>query len=281
MFSSFPDGIFGVMTINGRPELELLERRASQRRFDTPLLFIHGAYAGAWCWEEYFLDYFADQGFDAYAVSLRGHGKSEGGQWLHTSGVMDYVDDVRRTIARIGRAPVLIGHSMGGMVVQKYLERASAPAAVLMASVPPTGLAMPTLRLMLGDPWLFVQISLAHSWNPQVVDFKSARRAIFSHDIPDSELARFADKFQPESQRAIWDMTMADLPRRWRMKLPPLLVLGGEHDALFPPEMVRQTATAYGVEAEIFEKMAHALMLERGWEQIADRTIAWLSEQIS
>jgi pimeloyl-ACP methyl ester carboxylesterase len=279
MFSAFYENPFALGTASA-PELEVIERQAAAPVLQTPVLFVHGAYAGAWCWDEYFLDYFAERGISARAVSLRGHGRSKGKRWLHSAGVADYVEDVRRTVEGFERPPVLIGHSMGGMVVQKYLERYSAPAAVLMASVPPSGLALPTLQLMLGDPWLFVQISLAHSLSPQAVDFKMARRAIFSNDVPDTELERFIDKFQNESQRAIWDMTMGELPRRWRMQLPPLLVLGGEHDALFSPAAVRQTATAYGVPAHIFPNMAHAMMLERGWQGVADSIIGWLVQQV-
>lgn len=277
MFSAFYNNPFAL---DSAPALEVIERRAQHPRLQTPVLFIHGAYAGAWCWDEHFLDYFAERGISVRAVSLRGHGRSEGRHWLHSAGIADYVEDVRRTIEGFERPPVLIGHSMGGMVVQKYLERYAAPAAVLMGSVPPSGLALPTLQLMLGDPWLFMQISLAHSISPQAVDFKAARRAIFSDDIPDAELEPFIDKFQNESQRAIWDMTMGELPQRWRMRLPPLLVLGGEHDALFSPAAVRQTAAAYGVPACIFPDMAHAMMLERGWQGVADHVIEWLVRQL-
>lgn len=276
MFSLSPLSFLPVPPVGALPELELIERRAARRRIDTPLLFIHGAYTSAWCWQEHFLDYFAAAGFDAYAVSLRGHGGSEGRESLHHFGLMDYVEDIRRSCERIARPPVLIGHSMGGMVVQKYLERHSAPAAVLMASVPPTGLALSTLRLMSSDPALFMQISLAHHWSADLVDFRVARRALFSDELAEPELERYIGRFQNESQRAIWDMTVANLPRTWRIEPPPLLVLGGGADALFSEAMVRQTAEAYGAEAEIFPGLAHAMMLEPGWEQVAARLRSWL-----
>jgi len=279
MFKAFNDSWFGGVTQQRRsPALEVIERRAAKRRFSTPVLFVHGAFAGAWCWEEYFLPYFASRGVDAYAVSLRGHGKSEGREYLHSSSLADYVHDVARTVETFDRPPMLVGHSMGGMVVQKYLERHTAPAAVLMASVPPTGLAMPTLRLMMGDPWLFTQINLVNSWNPHLLDFNTAKRAVFSDDMDDEELLRHGRRFRSESQRALWDMTMGDLPRVWRIKVPPLLVLGAENDSLFSTAMVRETARAYGVEAEIFPKMAHAMMLERNWQAVADRIITWMGE---
>jgi pimeloyl-ACP methyl ester carboxylesterase len=57
-------------------QLEVLTniKQVTQR---SPILFVHGAWHGAWCWEN-FLPYFADRGYGAYAVSLRGHGASQG-----------------------------------------------------------------------------------------------------------------------------------------------------------------------------------------------------------
>ena len=52
-----------------------------------------------------------------------------------------------------------------------------------------------------------------------------------------------------------------------------------EHDVLVPPSQAEQIARAYGTEAEIFPEMGHAMMLETGWQKVADRIIAWLREQ--
>lgn len=56
--------------------LEVIDKGASSESHPTPLLFVHGAAHGAWCRDEYFLDFFADRGYRALAVSLRGHGAS-------------------------------------------------------------------------------------------------------------------------------------------------------------------------------------------------------------
>jgi pimeloyl-ACP methyl ester carboxylesterase len=270
--------------MNGRPapRLEIVEWRPSAQALETPVLFVHGAYAGAWCWEEYFLPYFAERGVHGYALSLRGHGRSEGRQWLATTTLGDYVEDVERVVRGMPRPPVLVGHSMGGMIVQKYLERhADVPGVVLMASVPPQGLGLPTLRLMLCDPWLFWRVSLMQHPNPVYADFKTARRAGFSDTVPDAELRRFQSRCGPESSRAMWDMTVSDLVRPRRIRKPPMLVLGGGRDALFTPGMVQATASAYGAQAEIFPDMAHVMMLEpgcSGWPTAS--SIGWRGSKV-
>jgi pimeloyl-ACP methyl ester carboxylesterase len=56
--------------------LELLDKASATESHPVPLLFVHGAWHAAWCWDERFLDFFADRGYRALAMSLRGHGKS-------------------------------------------------------------------------------------------------------------------------------------------------------------------------------------------------------------
>ncbi|MEZ5585420.1 MAG: alpha/beta fold hydrolase [Candidatus Competibacteraceae bacterium] len=114
--------------------LEIISRRPAGSPKAVPLLFVHGAFVGAAVWDAHFLAYFAEHGYSAHAVSLRGHGGSAGHESLSWHSLADYVDDLRRTVAVLDAPPVLIGHSMGGMVVQKYLEMHAVPGLVLMVS---------------------------------------------------------------------------------------------------------------------------------------------------
>ena len=56
--------------------LEVIDKGSCSEAHQVPLLFVHGAWHAAWCWDEHFFDYFADKGYRALAVSLRGHGGS-------------------------------------------------------------------------------------------------------------------------------------------------------------------------------------------------------------
>ena len=58
--------------------------------------------------------------------------------------------------------------------------------------------------------------------------------------------------------------------------MPPLLVLGAERDVMVTPQQVGLCAQAYGARAEIFPGMGHAMMLDVGWQKVADRIIGWL-----
>ena len=87
-------------------------------------VLLHGAWCWNWYYKPFFVPYFAAQGFDVVAFSLRGHGGSEGRERLNAFSIDDYVEDLRGVVATVER-PVVVGHSMGGFVLQTYLTQAS------------------------------------------------------------------------------------------------------------------------------------------------------------
>lgn len=263
--------------------LELLSAfsSASSSAGRPPLLFVHGAYAGAWCWAEHYLGFFAAAGWAAHALSLTGHGASHGRERLDHLAIADYVADVKKVAAHLSAPPVLIGHSMGGFVVQKFLETQTAPAAALLCSVPPQGLAAPAVSMLWHKPRLLVDLNRLLSGGR--VALESLREALFHQPLAPADLLRYLRLAQAESHRAIWDMMLFDLPRPARVleHLPhgreDLLVVGAEHDLIIPPAMVELTAHAYGVSATIHPGLGHGLMLEADWQTPASHLAGWLA----
>ena len=139
--------------------LEVIDQGATTESHPVPLLFVHGACSTAWVWDEHFLDFFADQGYRAVALSLRGHGASSLSKPLKSCSIADYVDDVHAVVDKLGSPPVLIGHSMGCWVVLNYLEMHGAPAAVLMAPGTPQGLRRLAFRVMCRHPWIALRVN--------------------------------------------------------------------------------------------------------------------------
>jgi pimeloyl-ACP methyl ester carboxylesterase len=240
------------------------------------LLFVHGAFAEAAVWDVHFLPYFAAQGYHAHALSLRGHGTSAGRERLRWHSLADYVADVEHAVRRLGQSPVLIGHSMGGMVIQKYLERYDAAGVVLMASAPPHGLLASLTGMWLSRPWVLYQLALIQHGGPRWASPALLRQALFSDNTPEASIRGYLPLFNGESQRVSWDMLgLNPLRLRTRPTLP-LLVLGAEQDVFFSPGLVHDTARAYGARAVTFPDMGHAMMLERDWRAVAEHILAWL-----
>jgi pimeloyl-ACP methyl ester carboxylesterase len=259
-------------------KLEVLTQEPEPDAGSTPVLFVHAMFHGAWCWEEHFLPYFAQHGYVAHAVSLRGHGGSEGRERLRWNSVADYVDDMSQVVNQLPTTPVLVGHSMGGLFIQKYLQSHKAPAAVLLASVSPKGLLPATLRCFHLHPLAFMKANLTLSTYPVVGTPERYRELFFSSDIPGERLATYFARVQEESYRAYVEMILMGLRPPGPIIDTPLLVLGAANDAAISPGEIEATARWHNTQAELFPHMAHATMLESGWQAVADRILGWLAE---
>jgi pimeloyl-ACP methyl ester carboxylesterase len=257
--------------------LEVIDKGYVSESHPVPLLFVHGAWHAAWCWDEYFLSFFADKGYRALAVSLRGHGSSPTPKPLRICSVADYVEDVTSVADSLSKRPVVIGHSMGGFIVQKYLESHDAPAGVLMASTPPRGYLGSGLRWMKRHPWDFTKIAITGNSLAYVNTPRLAREKFFCAHTPDSDVLKYATRLQEESARAGVD-GLLNLPRPKRVTTT-MLVLGARHDGSVTAKEVHATARAYHTKAEIFPTMGHDMMLESGWAAVAERIHTWLGTQ--
>ncbi len=248
---------------------------------DRPsLLFIHGSYCGAWVWAEHFMPFFARRGWSSHAVSLRGHGESEGG--FNYASLDDYITDIHSAMDHVGKEVILIGHSMGGLLVQHCLDRDERiRAAILMSSVPPSGLMSSALHLSVFSPDVCLQFGLLQALGPSVLKGEVIRRAFFSDATPPETLAHLLPRIQRESHRICVELLNPARPRLplglWR---PDILVLGGDRDVLVPPSALIETATYFNAELSILKGAPHGLMLDDCWWQpTAERTLAWLENR--
>ena len=183
------------------PSLEVLVCRPALPTTGAPVLFLHGAFAGAWCWQENWLPRLAATGRFAAAVSLRGHGGSEGRDSLRWAGLTAFQNDLTDAIAAMPSPPVVVAHSLGGLVAQQVLGLALAGLVglrglVLVGSLPPEGLMLIAPGLGL-KTWLAILSGTADvlrascfadrnlrtgdgTWNATV----TAAHAAFGGDVP-------------------------------------------------------------------------------------------------
>jgi pimeloyl-ACP methyl ester carboxylesterase len=268
-------------------KLETLVRTPARPRPGSPrLLLVHGICVGAWVWEEHFMPYLADAGFEVHALSLRGHGGSEGRERLNDWRLKDYTDDLRRTAAALSDRPlVVIGHSLGGAVLQDWLRMGGnaggnaggkVAGAALLASVPPWGLAWSAWQMLLSSPDLFHQLTRLDGRGAATLDPAVMRRNLFSGDLPDATYARFIRRVQGESRHVGVELQgwRPFAPAPWQA--PPMFVLGGQADRFIDANAVRGTAAYYGVLPTLVPRLAHALMLESRWEDAAQPLRGWL-----
>lgn len=257
--------------------LEHIIQEPTTRRYNTPILFVHGAYHAAWCWQEHFMPYFLEQGYTVHALSFRNHGQSDAGGSIRWRRGAEYVADVHQIVEKIGTPPILIGHSMGGYVVQKYLERHPAHAAVLVASLPPSGVLRTALSLLWNHPLEFLKANLTISLWPIIGTPELAQASFFPPTMSREAVAAYHAKMQDESFLTFLDMMFLNLPRPSRVKKVPMFVVGGEIDQLFRPYQVEATGRAYNAPVKLFPGVAHDMMLDPQWKAVAESIAAWLA----
>ncbi|MDW8419976.1 MAG: alpha/beta fold hydrolase [Chitinophagales bacterium] len=258
--------------------LEVNYHPAPQRSSATPLLFVHGMAHAAWCWEWEFVPYFNRLGYDCYTMSLRGHGKSEGREHKRWYRIRDYLTDVEAVVASITPKPVLIGHSMGGFIIQKYvLKHQNLPAAITLASVPAGGMWRGSLKIAAHFPWAFLKGNLTMSTAPFSANTRIIRKIAFSPDADEALLENVKNHMEPESYMAYLDMLFLDLHRPQKISIP-LLFLYAARDFVVDYPGWKATADGFGAEQQVVPDVAHDMFLDTRWHMTAERIAHWLKK---
>lgn len=258
------------------PRLEVRSRLPATPSAKPPLLFVHGGYCDAWCWDPYFLPWFAKRGHAAHALSLRGHGDSAGRDLMWLAGLDDYAADVERVAAQLPAPPVLVGHSMGAAIVERLMATRPVRAAALMAPIPPAGLLPVAARLAAERPDTLMHLAMLDPMRLSAQVLRALEPFYFSDRVDRALLREATQHIQGESPRALLDLS---LRLHWRLperSAPPVFVLGAHGDRICRVEDVEATARHHGVAATIVDGLAHMLMLEPAWRSVADPLGDWL-----
>ena len=235
------------------------------------IILVHGAWHSAVCWSDNFLPYFAEQGYHVLAPSLRNHGKSEAVGSLRWQRIRDYVADIQQVVNNTEGKIYLIGHSMGGHIVQKYLELypdAPIEKAILLSAVPPHGAWRSTLKAIAKHPIPLLLVNLTWSFKPLLNSTERIKELFFTDKTPQKQLDNAFANIQDESYLAYLDMLFLDLPKPSKIK-KPILVIGGGADFIFNKKDILATAKAYNTEGVIFENETHNLFMQDRWKDVA------------
>ncbi|MEO8739364.1 MAG: alpha/beta fold hydrolase [Casimicrobiaceae bacterium] len=256
--------------------LEIRSRLPARRNGKPPLLFVHGGYCDAWCWDPFFLPWFAARGYAAHALSLRGHGESGGRESLFVAGLDDYVADVEHVASTLSSPPVLIGHSMGAAVIERLMTTRPVRAAALVAPIPPGGLAPVASRLMIWQPEYLINMGRMDAPHLAGDMLAALQPMYFSNTVAPKILAEAMEHLTIESPRALLDLTLR-LHDGNPVAPTQILVLGAHDDRIATPRDVKATATRHGIAATILPGLAHMMMLEHEWETAAQPIADWLA----
>ncbi|MCD4750735.1 MAG: alpha/beta hydrolase [Thermoanaerobaculales bacterium] len=247
------------------------------------IFMIHGMYCGSWVWEKY-VPFFEERGWRCITTTLRHHDMAPNGKpapELATTSLLDYAADLEAEIRSLEDRPVIMGHSMGGLLAQILSARGLGRAAVLLTPAAPAGalaLAPSVIRCFSNvlTTWAFWK----KSFRPT---FESAEWA-FLEGFPVEERRGIWERQVYESGRAIFEIGLWAMDRRHAARVDPasvtdpLLVVAAGQDRATPAAVVRKVAKRYGSYATYheFEEQAHWVLAQKGWEEVAGFVENWL-----
>ncbi len=228
------------------------------------MVLVHGAWHGPWCWT-HVAGALDARGHSVEALCLPKHDRpgTRGRIW---STVRSYVDALAE-VASTKQSPTLVGHSMGGYVVQRYLESNDAAHAVLVASVPSKGILGANLRAFRHRPTAALAAALLVDYSYFVRTEELVRDQFFTSDTSADVVATCYEQLQNESAIAINTMVVRR-PRPKRVRTP-VTVVAAKHDGIFTSDEQRELANAYGADPVVVDG-GHDVMLDMHWPALVD-----------
>ena len=252
---------------------------------DSPIIMIHGAFCASWAFDGY-AQLFAAHGAKVYTPTLRHHEFPPGQRVpreLGTTSTLDYADDIEALVRSLKTPPVLIGHSMGGLLAQMVAQRVKVQALVLIAPSAPWG-TMPT------SPWEIMSAQglyfAGQFWNKPLQPEAWVAETHALDLIPPREREALFARFVPESGLATfeimhWGMDIRRATYVDARKVDcPVLCVAGRLDRVNPARTVASIARRYRERGDYFEveKASHWVIGEPGWEATAQHIRAWIGK---
>lgn len=258
------------------------------------VVLIHGLYLTRQSWDAW-KAYFEAKGYKVYAPGYPGlEGDPKTIRARHPDPVLakltleEVIAHYRTVISKLDEKPILVGHSMGGLISQILLSEGLATGAIVLDSAPPKGVVSPATAMFrhgirfVRNGWGFVS-PFADDDEPILLSPEQFASE-FANGFPEADLPRVYEELSiPASRRqgkgALTDAAKIDFGRA----RGPLLLVSGSEDRIIPPSVVRLNQEAYEKSAGVtglkeFSGRGHFIGGQPGWEEVADFALKWIEE---
>ncbi|MCD4681934.1 MAG: alpha/beta hydrolase [Bacteroidales bacterium] len=251
------------------------------------ILMIHGMCAGPWCWDNY-QKYFESEGYKCIKSTLRFHEMDPNNKpdpQLGTISLLDYIDDLVEEINQLEELPIIMGHSMGGLLTQKLAEKRLAKAAILLTPATPAGIF--NFKFSQVKTFWSIQNTSGFWKKPIRFTFHEFKYGVLNLLPPDKQKEIYEklvfDSGKALAEIAYWFFDSKNATKVDESKVTcPVLVIGGGRDRITPSSLTRKVAMKYKAVSTYkeFENNAHWIIGEDGWEEIAGFTNHWLKREM-
>lgn len=250
------------------------------------IIFIHGLFQNPASWKQWEI-FFGSKGYSCESPAYPFH-EGEAGylrknidQRLGNITLGDVVDSLAGYIDTFSEKPILIGHSMGGLVVQKLIAKNLGSSGICIDTAPPKGIIslqwsflranFPTINPLKGNSVCLPSVEWFHY--------------AFCNTMTMEETAREYQQFVvPESRNIPRSSTMSDGYIDFSAPHAPLLFIAGEKDNIIPSSLNLKNFNAYNdkqskKDFKMFADRTHYICGQRGWEEVAEYCLTWINNQ--
>jgi non-heme chloroperoxidase len=260
---------------------------------NTPVIFVHGLWLHASSWDPW-VDFFKEAGYVPSAPGWPGDGDTvadtrDNPERVAGVGIEDVVEYYTGIIHSLPAKPVVIGHSFGGLIVQRLLGQDLAAAAVAIDPAPIQGvLYLPPSALKVASIALRKPANRKEAVSLTAEQFRYG----FGNALPGQESADLYDKWTiPSPGKPLFEAALANFTPKSPAKVKtrnktrgPLLITAGGQDHTVPAAVSMATRRLYHRSPAItdlreFPDRGHSLTIDHGWREVAQTVLDWLRQR--
>lgn len=237
------------------------------------MLFVPGALNGGAIWRDNFMSYFESAGFEVDTLDFPS--RHARGLKRQTLSLTDYRQHLVEKIQSLSAPPIIVAHSLGGLISLQAMERVPVSAIALLSPVPPDGIWRSLVSLSLRSPISAAKLAAVIT-DARVAKTAEAPTGMFSQTSLPDKVTTMTNNLRSESLLALTQALRQSMPNT--KASVPLHFFGATGDYIIPAHEVRRAAQMYDAPVTIYEGMSHAFQVERDWSIIAQDILEWLKK---
>jgi len=256
------------------------------------IVLVHGLWMTPLAWE-FWAHHYTERGYRVHAPSWPGMERDVRALRRAPESYADLcfrqiVDHYEKLVIELECAPILIGHSFGGLVVQALLDRGLGACGVAIASAPIKGIwTLPYSTMRVVTP----QLLTMHNRRCRPLTPAQFHYAFMNNSTREESFRIYQRYAVPGPDHILFQTELANFNpfaetqvNTRRNNRAPLLMVAGGNDHLTPPRIVKANVKAYRHSTAVtdykeFPGRTHFIIGQEGWQEVANHCLDWSLDQ--